>query len=158
MTNKSFSRNAASATYTGGGQGTSVTYSATAKILVANPQVFLWKQVAPTVVGSAGGLVTYTLCFSNGGANTAFNVTIVDRWPNNAYWVDCTAVNYSAWVGGGATITGTWTTAVPGVNASALCPPSGYAGPATGMFFEWVVSPMGIGYSGCITFTLSLGG
>jgi hypothetical protein len=34
--------NAASATYMGGGQGTQVTYSATAKILVANPAVFMW--------------------------------------------------------------------------------------------------------------------
>ena len=61
--------NAASATYTGGDQGTSVTYSATAKILVANPAMFLWKAATPTVVGTSGGFATYVICFSNGGGS-----------------------------------------------------------------------------------------
>ena len=85
--------NAASATYMGGGQGTSVTYSATAKILVANPAVYLWKDVTPTYMAVAGGQVTYTICFSNGGANTAFNVTIFDHLPQNTTWT----AGYSAW-------------------------------------------------------------
>src|SRR5687767_7904104 len=60
--------NSASATYSAGVQGTSVTYSATAKILVANPAVFVYKDVTPTYIAVAGGAVTYTICFSNGGA------------------------------------------------------------------------------------------
>ena len=90
--------NAASATYLGGNQGTSVTYSATAKILVANPAVFMWKKggscdpnmqagATPTYIGIAGEAVQFRVCFSNGGANTAFNVQILDRVPNDAEWI-----------------------------------------------------------------------
>ena len=145
--------NAASATYMGGGQGTSVTYSATAKILVANPALFMSKDVNPTFVGTAGGLVTYLLCFSNGGANSAFNFTITDKWPNNTYW---TNYAYSAWYTGGALTTGTASVSLLAGPWGAL-PPTGQGQPGTGYWLRWAVPMMGVGYSGCITFVLSIG-
>ena len=157
--------NAASATYMGGGQGTSVTYSATAKILVANPAVFVWKDVTPTYMATSGGNVTYTLCFSNGGANTAFNVTIFDKLPNNTYW---STAYYSAWwsqlsgVGSNFTSNGatqSWGTAIP-PSTPLTVPgsppiPTNTGSPAT--YLQWVVPALGLGRSGCITFVLSLG-
>ena len=147
--------NAASATYMGGSQGTSVTYSATAKILVANPSITLWKGVTPTYVGTSGGFVTYVVCFSNGGSNTAFNMTITDRLPNNTFWQ---TTGYSAWVGGG-TITETYNLSDPPVNPwTAGTPPLGQESTTTTpVFLRWVADSMGIGASGCITFTLSVG-
>ena len=160
--------NSASAPYMGGGQGTSVTYSATAKILVANPAVFLWKDCTPTVVSSVGGLVTCTLCFSNGGANTAFNVTVNDRLPNGngAYWKGYTTGGQPGacaptlilgfWVGGGTakqdsySLDGgtTWTNGTPTVGQQA---------PAVGLMLRWRVWSLGIGVSGCVSFLMSVG-
>ena len=146
--------NAASATYTGGNQGTSVTYSATAKILIANPAMFLWKAATPTVVGTSGGLTTYVICFSNGGANTAWNVTITDRLPNNTFW---DAIN-SSWVSG-STLTTTHNLSDPPVNPwVANEPPAGQGSTnTTPVFLRWVAGSVGVGRSGCITFTLSVG-
>ena len=160
--------NAASATYTGRSQGTSVTYSATAKILVANPAMFLWKKangVDKTYVPTAGGIVTYSICFSNGGANTAFNFTITDRWPNNTYWAfaGSSDPSYGAWVGGAQAITASYTTvslvAGPWQPVTAANPPAGSAAPPTGTatWIRWVIPMMGVGYSGCVTFALSVG-
>jgi len=143
---------AASATYMGGGQGTSVTYSATAKILVANPAIFLYKDVNPTYVSaSAGGTVTFSLCFSNGGANSAFNITINDHIPNNATYI---TAGYSAFYadisGSNGTPIATWAT--------------GPAGPWTGgpppnmqtgnMYIHWVVPNLGVAKSGCIYYSI----
>lgn len=146
--------NAATATYMGGNQGTSVTYSATAKILVANPAMFLWKGVTPTVAGTSGGFVTYVICFSNGGANTAWNVTITDRMPNNTFWQ---AVN-SAWVSN-STLTTTHNLSDPPVNPWAANEPplNTYSDDINPVFLRWVAGSVGVGRSGCITFTLSVG-
>ena len=150
--------NAASATYQGGGQGTSVTYSATAKILVANPAVFLWKDVNPTYMCTTGGTVTYTICFSNGGANTAFNVTIKDRLPLNSWGLGNSGyVNWfvnTAGVAGPATSSG-WTTN-GGTNWTAGLSPYGTnLGGGTG-FYEWTIANLGLNRSGCIVFLISI--
>ena len=143
--------NSASATYMGGGQGTSVTYSATAKILVANPAVFLWKDCNPTVVTTVGGFVTCVLSFSNGGANTAFNVTVNDRLPNgNGCWFQGVV---SSWSGAGAPAgsysynSTTWAAGMPGVGVNS----------ATGIWLRWIMPSLGIGVSGVITFVVSFG-
>jgi uncharacterized repeat protein (TIGR01451 family) len=148
--------NSASATYSAGSQGTSVTYSATAKILIANPDVYLWKDANPTYVSTSGGIVTFLICFSNGGANTAFNVTITDALPPNTYWYDptCTAPNYV--VTGTiplANITRTYATTLAGLaGAPSTCPPNNFAG----YFLRWTVSRIDIGKSACITFAASV--
>ena len=142
--------NAASATYMGGGQATQVTYSATAKILVANPAVFLWKDCTPTYVATSGGLVTCQICFSNGGANTAFKVTVNDRLPNNSYWQ---TAGYGFWAAGASVQQASWATAIGGP-WTAGTPLNGQFVP---LFLRWVVSPLGIGNSGCIQFVLSIG-
>jgi uncharacterized repeat protein (TIGR01451 family) len=150
--------NAASATYMAGSQGTSVTYSATAKILVANPAVNIWKTVTPLTVGSAGGFVTYQICFSNGGANTAFNLTVNDRLPNNSYWVATSTADlpdYEAWaiqISGGSSIQASWGSTFPPLTPG--IPPAGTGSP---IFMRWTTPNLGIGRSGCITFTVSLG-
>lgn len=143
--------NSASATYMGGGQGTSVTYSATAKILVANPAVFLWKDCTPTVVSTVGGYITCVLSFSNGGANTAFNVTVNDKLPNG---VGCAFMGLvSSWSGAGAPLASwsgnntTWGAGVPPVGQTS----------ATSVFLRWIVPSLGIGVSGVITFVVSFG-
>jgi len=172
--------NAASATYLGGNQGTSVTYSATAKILVANPAVFMWKKggscdpnmqagATPTYIGVVGGVVQFRVCFSNGGANTAFNGQIVDRVPNDAEWI-----SGSGWFG---KLNGSPTTflAVGGVRHchDNTCTPSAgpwasdypTAGDATptalggvNLFVRWMTGAsegLGIGASGCVTYQVN---
>lgn len=160
--------NAASATYLGGNQGTSVTYSATAKILVANPAVNVWKDDTPTYVMTTGGLVTFQICFSNGGANSAFNLHIFDRLPNNAYWIPS---SYSGWygnlskvptpltfyycAGAGCTLSGgSWQPDADG-------PPAGtWDNGTTPVYLRWMTGAsqgLGVGASGCISFTLSIG-
>jgi uncharacterized repeat protein (TIGR01451 family) len=147
--------NSASATYSAGAQGSSVTYSATAKILVANPAVFLWKDGTPTqVTASAGGTVDFSICFSNGGANTAFNLTITDKLPNNTYWWG----NYSMWY---SDLTSTVQTGVIAYYATAGAngpwfpnPPMGQPQP---LWIQWVIPNQGVGKSGCVRFTISVG-
>jgi uncharacterized repeat protein (TIGR01451 family) len=143
--------NAASATYMAGSQGTSVTYSATAKILIANPAVYVWKDGSPTYVATAGGLVRFTICFSNGGANSAFNMLIYDHLPpNTAVYGNCSAADYQGYAVGttltmqyGGSINGPWTTGCPPVTT-------------TSPWLRWQVGMLGIGTTGCISFNATI--
>ena len=149
--------NSASATYMAGSQGTSVTYSATAKILVANPAIYVWKfDAVPSYVGTlTGGLVRFRICFSNGGANSAFNLLIYDHLPPNTYIPSCAAGDYEMYVSGGTTtieaqyansMAGPWTTYVP-----PSCTPITYA-----LWLRWRVGMLGLRMSGCISFNASI--
>lgn len=161
--------NAASATYAAGTPGSyqqsSISYSATAKILVANPAVYLWKDIdGPTcVTASAGGQIVFSICFSNGGSNSAFNVTVKDRLPNATYFIGLST--YSSWWidlnGVGQTLTtyygnlpaaGVWYPVRPAVfpAGESMCPQ------ATCPFLQWVVPTLGVGKSGCVRFTVSV--
>lgn len=160
--------NAASATYLGGNQGTSVTYSATAKILVANPAVNVWKEDSPTYVQTTGGLVTFQICFSNGGANTAFNLHVFDRLPNNAFWLPAT---YSGWYGnlsGQPTALDFYYCAGPACTMTSGGWTQDLDGPdewtwddgTSPVYLRWMTGSdqgLGVGASGCIAFTLSIG-
>ena len=140
--------NAASAKYEAAGVAQSISYSATGKILVANPAIFLWKDNSPTcVTASAGGTIQFIICFSNGGANTGFNITIKDRlppstvfWSADWMWSTDTAP-IASYSGGGSG----WTVGNP---------PGGQGQP---LYLQWVVQTLGIGKSGCIAFTISIG-
>jgi len=156
--------NSASATYAAGAPGSyqqsSISYSATAKILVANPAVFLWKDIdGPTcVTASAGGTIAFSICFSNGGANSAFNITVKDKLPNATWWISL--ANYSSWwidlAGVGQTLTTYYSqSATTGVlypvgAGQNMCPS------ATCPFLQWVVPALGVGRSGCVSFTVSV--
>jgi len=151
--------NAASATYMGGGQGTQVTYSATAKILVANPAVFMWKDVSPTSVGTVlGGTVTYIICFSNGGANTAFNLMMTDRVPYGSAGVAIGAND--KWAGSGATVAASYSVVGPtgpfNAPANVLPAAGGVTSTPGGLWLHWVVSRVDIGASGCVTFAANI--
>jgi len=146
--------NAASATYMAGSQGTSVTYSATAKILIANPAIYVWKDCTPTYVATTGGIVRFTICFSNGGANSAFNMLIFDHLPPNVYIGSCLAADYMGYAMGttlqgmsGPTITGPWTPFTP----PGTCPVS-----TNSPWLRWQVGMMGIGTTGCISFNATV--
>jgi uncharacterized repeat protein (TIGR01451 family) len=153
--------NSASATYSAGSQNTSVSYSATAKILVANPKVFLYKDASPTFVNPAGEEVEFQLCFSNGGANTAFNVTITDKLACGLVWVDgtCGPTYYGAWQDNGPAPY--FTTSSDGVNFSSGCPPAG-AGPvvppasSSMTYLRWVVDKLDIGETGCVMYRVNM--
>ena len=158
--------NSASATYGAGTPGSyqqsSISYSATAKILVANPAVFLWKDIdGPTcVTQTAGGTIAFSICFSNGGANSAFNITVTDKLPNNTYWIGL--VTYSSWYINLAGTGGTLTTYYGQTNA----PNTGIYYPVGAgqnmcvssncMYLQWVVPALGVGRSGCVSFTVSV--
>lgn len=145
--------NAASATYQNYGGQTTVTYSATMRVFVANPYLFIWKDCTPTVVGSVGGLITYTLSFSNGGANTVFNVTINDKLPNGD---GCWFMGLeSSWSGAGIPAP-SWS-ASGGATWAAGVPVTGQGAPVTSMILRWIVPSLGIGVSGSITFVVSIG-
>jgi len=156
--------NSASATFRySSGAGGSVTYSVTMKVLMANPSLYLSKECTPTYVGSAGGLVTYTVCFSNGGAGTAWNVTINDRLPNGSgvWWQgygpgvcgNCfPKQEFGFWVGGGS---GKWASySFDSVIWNDGTPPVGQQGP---LFLRWRVQSLGIGCSGAVAFVVSVG-
>ncbi len=132
-----------------------VTYSATAKILVANPAIFLWKDGSPTqVTASAGGTVDFVICFSNGGANSAFNLTITDKLPNNTFWWG----SYSMWY---TDLTGSAQTGVTTYYATAGANGPWFPNPGMGaaqpLWVQWVIPNQGVGTSGCIRFTISVG-
>lgn len=160
--------NAATATYTAGGAGGGVTFSAMMRVLVANPALFAWKSCTPSVVSSMGGLVTCTLCFSNGGANTAFNVTLNDKLPNGSgmWWRGYAAVTDPGgcapvgttgfWVGAGASKWDSYSMN-GGASWTAGAPATGQQAPAGGLMLRWRVNSLGIGVSGAITFLMSVG-
>ncbi len=147
--------NAASATYMAGSQGTSVTYSATAKILIANPAIYVWKEVTPTYAATlTATVVRFTICFSNGGANSAFNMLIFDHLPPNVYIGSCAAADYSGYAVGttlqgmyGSSINGPWTNFTP----PGTCPTATNA-----LWLRWQVGMMGIGTTGCISFNATV--
>lgn len=160
--------NSASITYSVGSQGASVTYSATARVLVANPGIDLWKRNNPTFVSaSAGGVLTFTICFSNWGDSTAFNVSITDRLPLNAYWstppASCGAgpgyFNGTTYAKMGtvptAFITFAWATALAGP-WTAGCPSSQPMGGSSQYFLRWTIARLDVGRSACLSFTVSL--
>lgn len=163
--------NSASATYGAGTPGnyqqSSISYSATAKILVANPAVFLWKDIeGPTcVTATAGGMITFSICFSNGGANSAFNVTVKDRLPNSTFWMG--QLMYDSWyidlAGASQTLTAWYATAANGtwLQGAYPGPPAGCGGPTTASnncpYLQWVVPALGVGRSGCVRFMVSVG-
>lgn len=160
--------NAASATYAAGTPGnyqqSSISYSATAKILVANPAVFLWKDInGPTcVTATAGGTISFSICFSNGGANSAFNVIVKDRLPNNTYWIGM--ATYSSWwidlTGTGQTLTTYYSTASNGTWYPMTVANNNCSGgpnpPSTCPYLQWVVPSLGVGMSGCVEFMVSV--
>lgn len=156
--------NSASATYGAGTPGSyqqsSISYSATAKILVANPAVFLWKDIdGPTcVTASAGGTIAFSICFSNGGANSAFNITVKDKLPNATWWIGL--ATYSSWyidlTGVGQQLT-TYYSTLP---TSGVLYPVGagqnMCSSATCQYLQWVVPALGVGRSGCVSFLVSV--
>lgn len=150
--------NSASATYRAGTEGTSLSYSATAKILIANPAMFVYKKAYPTAVGVVGGYVTFTISFSNGGANSAFNVTIWDRVPPGPVsFSSCSSTAYNAYVTGGGVITkfqySLTGDPVDDLSWYDVCP----AGPALGaQFFRWKISYVGIGSSGAVSMVMTI--
>lgn len=95
--------NVACATYMGAsGGGFAVSYCATATTRVDNPCIALQKGANPTVQ-SSGGTVTYTVWVINCSCtNSAFNVTVTDRLPDNVAFL----ASIPGWNGGTG---GTWT-------------------------------------------------
>ncbi len=161
--------NSASATYKAGNQATSVSYSATAKILVANPKVFLWKGSSPTFVGVTGGNVTFTLCFSNGGANSAFSVIITDRMPPGVQFVSPTCNpmedpedggdDYGAYQVVGPAPAISYSSTNENGPYTLGCPtpvPWGSTWPAQGYFLQWTIDQLDIKESGCIWYTVTI--
>jgi uncharacterized repeat protein (TIGR01451 family) len=162
--------NSASATYKAGDVGTSVSYSATAKILVANPKIFLWKDGNPTYVATTGGYVTFTLCFSNGGANSAFDIIITDKLPTDVFWVSpgCNPQedqeddgdDYGAYQVDGPAPILDYSQAIGGPWTLDACPPVDW-GPGVGemgYFLRWTVDKLDIKESGCIWYTVRVRG
>lgn len=140
----------ASATFQNWGLGTSVTYSATSKLIVQNPSINVSKDATPTTVAAAtGGLITYTISFSNGGFSTAFYVTLNDALPNSdGVWFQGIVSKWSS-VGLPA---GSWST--NGVAWWPGEPPTGQQGPVR---LRWIVPSLSIGASGIITYVVSFG-
>ena len=151
----------ASATMIQAGVGASVTYSATASVIVTNPGVLIRKSVSPSFLDVAGGNATYTIAFSNGGSNTAYSVTIFDHFPLNAVWQ---TAGYSAWYVDGTGFGRDFSGSPPSGSAgySLVAPPPWTAGtPANGMnvssaYMQWVVPSLAIGRSGMITFVFQV--
>ena len=94
-------------------QGFSVTYCATAVVLVQNPCIALQKIANPTVQAS-GGSVTFTLWVVNCAAtSSAWSISVTDRMPDNTAYAGGTFLSWNG-VGG----SGVWTAAYSSNNTT----------------------------------------
>ena len=138
--------NVACATYMApGGQGFAVTYCATQWVLVANPCLALQKLATPTLQ-SSGGTVTFTLWVVNCSCtNSAFNVQVTDRLPDNMGYV---APSWANWPNGG----GTWYQSYGGAAAgpfTAGAAPNGQGAPD---YLRYALDMLGVCKSAFVTF------
>jgi len=145
--------NIAMATYSGlGGWGTkyTVSYTASAPVLICNPVVWYSKIATPSMAAPTA-TVTFTVCAANNSITTsALNVQITDQIPGNMAftglvnswssptWVPLTPFN-------GASVNGPWAAGYPAVGAQ-------------NSFLRWTFGASGIGpgKSGCVTYTASV--
>jgi uncharacterized repeat protein (TIGR01451 family) len=141
--------NLATATFsTATGAQVTVSYTATATVLVQNPCVSLLK-VPDVTVQAAGGTVTYTLWVVNcSPIMSAFNITVTDKLPDN--------VSYDAargnWNGGSG---GTWTSSdsPSGLAGSYVAvPPT--AGQTTPLYLRFVLDLLGASKSAMIRYSV----
>lgn len=124
-----------------------VSYNATAEIMVSCPVVSLRKYSSITIQ-NVGGAVTFVLCALNDSAQaSAFNVTLRDRMPANVAW----AGDYGTW---GAAF-GDELYSTDGVTYAgdlSASPPSAGAAP---LWFFWslTIGPTG---SACIQYAVTI--
>ena len=142
--------NVACATYMGAsGGGFSVSYCATIVITLINPCIALQKLANPTVQ-SSGGTVTYTIWVVNCSCtNSAFNITVTDRLPDN--------VSYDAWRGqwnGGSG--GTWTASYSPNNASPWTAGNPSAGQTSPFYLRFALNLLGPCASAMETYSVTV--
>lgn len=142
--------NNVTATYGGSGGITikyTVSYMATANVLISCPVVSLAKVAIPTVQ-SAGSVVTFQVWVANTSLQaSAFNVVISDRLPDNVTWLGPQTV----WWSGVLPAPGlTSAESTNGVAAYVTgTPPAGQGSP---YYLRWTIDRLGPGRSGFIQY------
>lgn len=153
LPNDVLSGRGASATYFEGGVDASPGYSATAYLTIANPGVCLFKTGSPPYISAtAGGTVTFAICFSNCGSGSAFNLTISDHLPNNSTYL---TAGYSAWAIDMSTGMNQAIVETYGGSPAGPWNPGPPNGQLTPLYIHWVVPNQGIGKSGCIFYAVN---
>ncbi len=123
-----------------------MSYLATATILVSCPVVSITKR-ANTSVQSVAGTVTFEICAVNSSLQaSAWNLVITDALMDNMSYV---GGSYASWVPGAPSV---WTPS----SSSSLAIPFGGAQPNAAQtspyFLRWTINTLGPARSACITF------
>ena len=124
-----------------------VSYNATAGVLVSCPAIGMTKIVTPTML-AASQTATYTVCIINNSLQaSAFNLIVNDKMPDNMAWV----TGLTNW----APVGSPWTPVYSsnGTTWGVAEPPAGQASP---WFLQWRISPLGPNKSACVTFRMTV--
>lgn len=144
--------NVASATFNAVYPGAfAVSYCATATVLVANPCINLRKEVTPSVQG-AGGTLTFRLWVINCSPYaSAFNVSIVDKLPDNVDF-ETDMVGAGSWSPSGL---GVWTQyrSLNGTAWQAGAPPVGQTTP---YYLRYILSLLGPAKSAYVQYGVNI--
>jgi len=142
--------NVATATFsTATNAGYTVSYTATATVLIQNPCVSLLK-VPDITIQAAGGTVTYTLWVVNCSLTvSAFNITVTDKIPDN---VAFGSGALGSWNGGSGGTWSTWTSATGVPTAYANVPPA--AGQTTPFYMRYLLDQLGPNRSAFINYSV----
>jgi uncharacterized repeat protein (TIGR01451 family) len=122
-----------------------ITYAATAWVIVANPNIQVWKSVTPTVQ-AAGGDVVFQICALNTSASTsAFNVTLTGQLPSGMSFQAVSSVwngGIGAWqITNSNSLSGPWAAGWPAVNT------------VNPLFLRWTMQVVGPLDSACVSYT-----
>jgi uncharacterized repeat protein (TIGR01451 family) len=124
-----------------------VSYNATAGVIVSCPVVHITKMVTPTML-AVSQTATYTVCIINNALNaSAFNLVVNDKMPDNMAWV----TGLTNWSTGTA-----WSAPVFSSNGTTWGvaePPAGQGSP---WFLQWRIGPLGPNRSACVTFKMTV--
>ncbi|MEK7477642.1 MAG: hypothetical protein AAB152_18640 [Candidatus Coatesbacteria bacterium] len=144
--------NLASFTYRlNSGMMVTLSYGATATVMVARPAVLLQRVLTPTIQ-SAGGTLTFRITMSNASSYaSAFAVTATETMPGNVKFAGG-AETYALDPPGG-TITPAWSTNAGANWTSGSYPATGQAGP---LQLRWSADILGPKATGVMTYTVSI--
>jgi len=125
-----------------------VSYNATAGVLISCPVIGVTKLVTPTML-AASQTATYTVCVVNNALNaTAWNLVVSDKLPDNMGWVNPSLVSW-------APVGTTWKLEQSQVGVVWLVgePPNASTSP---WFLRWTVDKLGPNRSACVTFRMTV--
>ena len=144
--------NVATATFAAQYPGTfTISYGATATVLVANPCINLVKTVTPSVQ-AAGGTLTFRLWVVNCSPYaSAFNVSIIDKLPDNVGFNTTIATAGNTWTNG----PGVWSP-YDGTNGTTWGAGEPAVGQVTPYYLRYILSLLGPAKSAYVQYGVNI--